>query len=94
MSVAILGGLDRLKRSYEQTGKAFGYDVRFFGQRVPNMSKRLNGVDAIVLFTGTISHPMVKEAMKFAKQTRVPVSRSHTSSISGLKRCLEEIPTP
>lgn len=89
MSIAILGGLDRLKRNYEKTGKQLGFEVKFFSQRVPGMSKRLNGVHGIVLFTDTISHPMVKEAMNAAKRYNIPVGRTHTSSVSSLKKCLD-----
>jgi len=91
MSIAVFGGLDRLKRRYEKTGKDLGCSVRVFAQRVPNMSKRLHMIDGIVLFTGTISHNLVKEVVSLAKLYNIPVSRSHTSSASGLKRCLDEL---
>ena len=91
MSIAVFGGLDRLKRIYEKTGKDFGCRVRVFAQRVPGMSKRLRMIDGIVLFTGTISHNMVKEVVSLAKLNNIPVSRSHTSSASGLKRCLGDL---
>ncbi|NIS38075.1 DUF2325 domain-containing protein [Candidatus Saccharibacteria bacterium] len=89
MSIAILGGLDRLKRNYEKTGENLGFEVKFFSQRVPSMSKRLSGVHGIVLFTDTISHPMVKEAMNVAKRFNIPVGRTRTSSVSSLKKCLD-----
>ncbi len=89
MSIAILGGLDRLKRNYEKTGKELGFKVKLFSQRVPDMQKRLSGVHGIVLFTDTISHPMVREAMRVAKRCNIPVGRTHASSVSGLKKCLD-----
>lgn len=82
-----------MKRIYEKTGKDLGYRVRFFTRRVPDMSKRLSGIDGIVVFTGTVSHPLVKEVVSLAKLYNIPVSRSHTSSASGLKRCLGELET-
>jgi hypothetical protein len=88
MSIAILGGLDRLKRNYETIGKELGFQVKIFSQRVPNMDKRLNGVKAIVLFTGSISHPMMQLVRKSAKLHSIPIERSHSSSLSSLKRCL------
>lgn len=91
MSIAVFGGLDRLKRIYEKTGKDFGCRVRVFAQRVPGMSKRLCKIDGIVLFTGTISHNLVKEVVSLARLNNIPVSRSHTSSASGLKRCLGDL---
>ena len=37
MSVAIIGGLDRLKRSYERECRNRGFDARVFSQRIPKM---------------------------------------------------------
>ena len=91
MSIAILGGLDRLKSKYERIGKDMGVDIRLFSQRVPDMGKRLSGVNGIVVFTDTISHPMVSAAARVAKQNNIPVTRSHTSSLSALKRCIADL---
>jgi len=91
MNVAILGGLDRLKQNYQQQGRAMGFNVRVFSHRVPNMAQRLNEVQGLVIFTGTIAHPMVVEASRLAKRRGIPIQRSHTSGISGFKRCLSQI---
>ena len=58
--------------------------------------KALNGLrsigspDLLVLFTGTVSHKMVRCALNDAKGRDVRVVRSHTSSIAALKNILEE----
>ena len=88
MGIAIVGGLDRLKRAYEKAGAEMGFDIKFFGQRVPNMGQRISGVDGIVIFTGTVAHPMVTEAVRVARQCRIPIGRSHSSGVGGLQRCL------
>lgn len=93
MSIAILGGLDRLKKSYEQKGKDLGYTVKVFSQRVPNLAQRLSGVNGIVIFTGTIAHHMVDDARRAAKKHQIPVGRSQSSSVSAFKRCLSDIST-
>lgn len=91
MSIAILGGLDRLKRNYEKLGNERGVQVKLFSKQVPEMDRRLMGVGGIVLFTGTISHPMVAQALRVAKKYDIPISRTHSSSISSLKRCLDDM---
>ncbi|MBC8282898.1 MAG: DUF2325 domain-containing protein [Nitrospinae bacterium] len=91
MSVVIVGGLDRLKRSYEKECRGRGFDVRVFSQRVPNMARRMEGVNRIVIFTGTVAHPMVTEAVRVGKTQNIPVERCHSSSISALKRCLNSL---
>ena len=89
MSVAIVGGLDRLRRLYEKKCVDMGYQVKVFSQRVPNLASRMNGVDGIIVFTRTVAHPMVEEANRVAKMFNIPLERSHSSSVSALKRCLE-----
>ena len=79
MSVAIIGGLDRLKKYYEKTGDNMGFDIRCFFQRIPDIRKRLNSVKGIIIFTGTISHPLVTEVLRAAKHLNIPVERSHSS---------------
>ena len=89
MSVAIIGGLDRLKRSYEKECRDRGFYARVFSQRIPNMVRRMDGVNRILIFTGTVAHPMVEEATRVARMCGIPLERSHSSSVSALKRCLE-----
>ncbi len=92
MSVAILGGLDRLRRSYEKKGNDLGYRVKVYSRKVPNLADRLSGMDRIVIFTGTVAHPMVAEAVRAAKKYRIPLGRIHRNSVSAMVRCLESIP--
>lgn len=89
MSVAIVGGLDRLKRLYEKKCVDMGYRGKIFSKQVPKLANRMEGVDGIIIFTGTVAHPMVEEATRVARMFGIPVERSHSSSVSALKRCLE-----
>lgn len=89
MSVAIVGGLDRLRRSYEKKCKDMGYRGKVFSRRIPNLANRMAGVSGIVIFTGMVAHPMVAEAIRVAKMRGIPLKRSHSSSVSALKCCLE-----
>jgi len=91
VSIAILGGLDRLKNFYEKNGKDLGYSVKVFSQRVPNLAQRLRSVNGIVIFTGTIAHHMVEDANRVAKKHNIPIGRSQSSSVSAFKRCLSDI---
>ena len=89
MSVAIVGGLDRLRRSYEKKCRDMGYQGKVFSKRIPKLANRMTGVSGIVIFTGTVAHPMVAEATRVARMCGIPLERSHSSSVSALKRCLE-----
>ena len=89
MSVAIVGGLERLRRSYEKGCRDRGYQGKVFSKRIPKLANRMTGVSGIVIFTGTVAHPMVAEATRVARICGIPLERSHSSSVSALKRCLE-----
>ena len=91
MSVAIVGGLDRLKKSYERKCKDMGYRVKVFSKRVPNLANRVLGTDGIIIFTGTVAHPMAEEATRVARMRNIPLERSHSSGVSALKRCLDSL---
>jgi hypothetical protein len=91
MSVAIIGGLDRLKRNYEKIRSERGIRVKLFNKKVPEMDRRLIGVNGIILVTGTISHTMANQALRVAKKYKIPLSRNHSSSISSIKRCLNDM---
>ncbi len=90
MSIVIVGGLDRLKRIYEQQGKKLGFKVKVFGRRVPALGKRISRVDGIVVFTSMVSHHILDEVNRCARLNKIPIIRVNTSSVSGLKRCLAE----
>ncbi len=92
MSVAILGGLDRLKPFYKKRGRELGFSgVKVFSQKVPNLGRRMQGFDGIVICTGTVAHPMVEEAVRVARDFGIPIGRTHSSSVSALKKSLAEI---
>ena len=54
---------------------------------VPGLS--LHSPDLLVLFTDTISHKMVRCALRETKGLPTVVARSHSSSIAGLRVVLE-----
>ncbi|HLA48748.1 MAG: hypothetical protein A2W77_05425 [Nitrospinae bacterium RIFCSPLOWO2_12_39_16] len=91
MCVALIGGMDRLKREYERTADGYDIDLRHFARGCPSFEKRLNGMDTIIIFTNRISHDARKVAIAKGNSMGVPVLMCHSSGISSLKRCLCEI---
>ena len=88
MSIAIIGGMDRLKNVYERQARDMGYKVKYFGRKVPNLGKRISKVDGIVILTGMVAHHMVAEVNRTARLRSIPVLHSSTSSAAGLKKVL------
>ena len=81
MSVAILGGMDRLKCYYIKQGRDLGFSsVKVFSRKFPNMLKRLKGFSGIVICTGNV-----------AQANGIPIARTRSSSVSALKNCLKQM---
>ena len=91
MSIAIIGGMDRLKRNYLKVGVKYGVDVYHFERGRPRLEKRLGGMDAIVIFTGRISHNAMKQARSVGRAAGARVIMSRACGISSLGRCLDRI---
>jgi hypothetical protein len=88
MSIAIIGGMDRLKNVYERQAKNLGYKVKYFGRKVPNLGKRISRVDGIVILTGMVVHHMVSEVNRTARLRRIPILHIPSSSAAGFKKHL------
>ncbi len=58
--------------------------------KAQNGLKCIGSPDLLVLFTGTVSHKMVRSALSEIKGRNVCIARSHTSSAAALKNILEE----
>ena len=52
--------------------------------------KKIGSPDLLILFTGTVSHKMIKCALNDIKGKKTTVARSHSSSAAALKSILAE----
>ena len=77
MSVVILGGIDRLKPYYLKQGRNLGFtEIKVFSKKFPDMVKRLSKFERIV---------------RMAQIHGIQIGRTHSSSVSAMKKCLEKI---
>ncbi len=88
MCVAVIGGMTRLRRDYEERAAAYGIDLRIFTVWTTGMADRLKNVDAILVFTGKTSHSIRDAAVRIAKTRDIPVLMMHSCGISSLRSCL------
>ena len=89
MGVVIIGGNECMVRQYKDLCQEYRCEAKVY----PKQRSRLKGIgnpDLLVLFTGTVSHKMVRNALPETKGQDVKVVRSHTSSMSALKMILDE----
>ena len=78
MSVVIVGGNECMVCKYQETCKKHGCSAKVY-------VKEKGG---LILFTNTVSHKMVTSAVNEAKKNKIPIARSHSSSISALNDVL------
>ena len=88
MSVVIVGGNECMVRQYKELCRSYNCTARVFTNMNAGL-KNMGSPDLLVLFTSTISHTMVRCALREARGAG-RVARSHTSSMSALKGILEE----
>lgn len=89
MSVVIVGGNECMVRQYKDLCSEYNCKAKVYPKAL-NGLRSIGKPDLLVLFTGTVSHKMVRCALNDAKGRDVRVVRSHTSSIAALKNILEE----
>ena len=86
VSVAILGGLDRLKPYYLKQGRNLGFDnMKVFSKKFPDMVKRLSKFERIVICTGNVAHTMVEGTVRMAQINGIQIGRTHSSSVSAIR---------
>ena len=92
MSVVILGGIDRLKPHYLKHGRNLGFNnIKVFSKRFLDMVKRLSKFERIVICTGNVAHTMVEGTVRMAQINGIQIGRTHSSSVSAMKKCLKKI---
>lgn len=90
MSVVIVGGNDCMVRKYKELCGEYQCDAKVFTQMRDGLKNKFGSPDLLVLFTGTMSHKMLRSALNEVKGLDIPIARSHTSSASALKTILEQ----
>ena len=88
MCVALVGGMDRLKRDYENAAKRCGVKLKVFTGKESCLVDKMGCPDMAILFTSMISHNAKTEVMQHSRSRGIPVHFLHTNGVSGLRRCL------
>ncbi len=88
MCVALIGGMDRLKRNYIIEAEKVGIYLKVYTRSEISITSKVKNVDAVVIFTNKISHKAKMEVMKTAKAKNIPVFMYHSCGICTLRDCL------
>lgn len=93
MSVIIVGGHERMERQYTDICKSFDCDSKVYTKTAGKI--KCAGIpDLLVLFTGTVSHKMLRSFETQIKGKRTQVAYCHSSSASALKNVLKSYCKP
>jgi len=77
-----------LQPQYRRVLEERNLDPRIFNQCSAQIWGGLKGADAIILFSGTVSHKMAIKARKVASSRGIPLITVRRSSVSALKRSI------
>lgn len=89
MSIVLVGGMDRLGSQYQKEAHKMGMQLQIFSQLEQNMSSRIKGADAVVIFTNMVSHKARNRAVALAKESGIPIFMHHACGVCSLRQCLK-----
>ena len=88
MSIVIVGGNECMERRYKDLCSEYQCQAEVY-TKTGNMNGKIGNPDLLVLFTGTMSHKMLRGALCCVRGKDTIIARSHTSSVSALRNILE-----
>lgn len=89
MSVVIIGGNERMERTYKELCQSYGCCAKVFTKTRGGLRNKIGNPDLLVLFTSTMSHQMLHGALNETRGQNTIVARAHSSSASALRSILE-----
>ena len=89
MSIAVVGGMNRLKAQYHQEADKLGIDLKIFNTLSRGMGEKLRNVDAVVLFTNKVSHTARREALQAVRRHDIPLYQFHSCGLCTLRKCFD-----
>ncbi len=91
MCIGLIGGMDRLERHYTEEAQKFKVELKVFNKYETNLFKKIQHVDALIIFTNKVSHGARKEAVHVARNRNIPLFMVHSCGIGTLRRCLNSL---
>ena len=89
MCVALIGGMDRLKKDYQAAAKERGHSLRLISRNERNFVEKIGNPDAMIVFTNKVSHEAKRKAVQVARTRNIPLRMIHSCGVSSLRECLE-----
>jgi hypothetical protein len=80
--------MHRLKAHYVREASRAGIELRVFNGPEANLAEKVGAADAVILFTGKVSHRARREVVQAARSRGIPVLMRHSCGLCTLKDCL------
>jgi len=87
MSIALIGGMDRLERHYISEAEKLGISLKVFSQSEAGIMSKIKNMDAVVIFTNKVSHRARREVLNVAKTRNIRVLMLHACGVCSLRDC-------
>lgn len=91
MSIAVVGGVKGSEKEYKTILEKYGFKYKLYNEKVVDFGKKIKNVEAIILFTGTVSHTLALESMRMGRKNNIIIKKSHNSSIVRLEEFIKEL---
>ena len=88
MSVVIVGGNECMASRDCQLCREYSCKAKCYPKFTRGVQD-LGAPDLLVLFTGTMSHKMLRSVLSTTKGQNIPIARCQSSSMAALRRVLE-----
>lgn len=88
VSVVIVGGNECMSRQYTDVCKSYKCKAKLY-LKTSRVMGDFGNPDLLILFTGTVSHKMVHNALSRVNES-TKIARSHSSSLTALKSIMDE----
>jgi ABC-type uncharacterized transport system substrate-binding protein len=89
MSIALIGGIDRLERHYHDEAKRRGVSLKVFSVAETGMASKMGNVDALVVFTNKVSHKARVQALQVARSRKIPALLRHSCGVCTFRDCID-----
>ena len=89
MSVVILGGNECMERRYKDLCQSYKCSAKVFTKPSGGLKNKLGSPDLMIFFTSTMSHKMLRSALRETKGLPTVIARSHSSSMAALRNILD-----
>jgi hypothetical protein len=87
----VVGGIMTLEPQYRRVLEENNLNARICNRDASGLWGKMESADAIILFTGTVSHGMAIKARKTAASCGIPLITVTRSSVSALKNLMFDL---